>query len=70
MTTVFAEVLVKPPFAWGFDALGYVFAGQVATALAIPFFCGTLSDYMTKIFSKRNGGVTHVRLTDLIVTLV
>jgi hypothetical protein len=61
MTALFAGILVQPPFHWGFDTLGYVFAGQIATAVAVPFFCGALSDWIVKILSKRNGGVTQVR---------
>jgi hypothetical protein len=60
MSALFAEVLVKPPFLWGFDTLGYVFAGQVAAAIAVPFFCGNLSDVIVKVLSKRNGGISHV----------
>lgn len=60
MSALFAEILVKPPFHWGFDALGYVFAGQVAAAIAVPFFCGNLSDTVVKALSKRNGGVSQV----------
>ncbi|KAG9190189.1 hypothetical protein G6011_08277 [Alternaria panax] len=38
--------------------LGYVFAGQVATAIAVSFFCGYLSDLIVKTMSKRNGGIS------------
>lgn len=69
MSALFAEVLVKPPYLWGFDALGYVFAGQVAAAVAVPFFCGNLSDIIVKILSKKNGGVSHVRRTPASYTL-
>jgi hypothetical protein len=70
MSAHFAEILVKPPFLWGFDALGYVFAGQVAAAIAVPFFCGNLSDVIVKIMSKKNGGVSQVRqLPDIPVTI-
>jgi hypothetical protein len=61
MSALFAEILVKPPFLWGFDALGYIFAGQVAAAIAVPFFCGNLSDVIVKIMSKKNGGISQVR---------
>lgn len=60
MTALFAGLLVRPPFLWGFDALGYVFAGQVATAVAVPFFCGYLSDWIVKMLSKRNSGISQV----------
>jgi hypothetical protein len=62
MTALFAGILVQPPFFWSFDALGYVFAGQVATAVAVPIFCGYLSDQVMKIMSRKNGGVTEVWL--------
>jgi hypothetical protein len=60
MTALFAGLLVQPPFHWSFNTLGYVFAGQIATAVAVPFFCGSLSDLIVKKLSKRNGGVTQV----------
>ncbi|KAI1578534.1 major facilitator superfamily transporter [Pyrenophora tritici-repentis] len=72
MSALFAGVLVQPPFLWNFDMLGYVFAGQVATAVAVPFFCGYLSDVIVKYISKRNGGVTQpeYRLLALIIPLI
>lgn len=73
MTALFAGLLVRPPFLWSFDTLGYDFAGQVATAVAVPFLCGYLSDWMTKVLGKRNGGVTEVcvgRMRALLVTNV
>jgi hypothetical protein len=72
MTALFAGILVQPPFLWSFNSLGYVFAGQVATAVAVPFFCGYLSDFIMKIMSKRNGGVTQpeYRLLPLIIPLI
>jgi hypothetical protein len=60
MSALFAEILVQPPFLWNFDTLGYVFAGQVATAIAVPFICGSLSDMMTKSLSRRNNGISKV----------
>jgi hypothetical protein len=44
MTVLFAGLLVQPPFFWSFETLGYVFAGQIATAVAVPIFSGHLSD--------------------------
>ncbi|EFQ86749.1 hypothetical protein PTT_17910 [Pyrenophora teres f. teres 0-1] len=72
MTALFAGALIRPPFSWNFNMLGYVFAGQVATAVAVPFFCGYLSDMIVKFLSKRNGGVAHpeYRLIALIIPLV
>jgi hypothetical protein len=61
MTAFFAGILVQPPFLWSFESLGYVFAGQVATAVAVPFFCGYLSDFIVKRLSKRHGGMTQVK---------
>lgn len=60
MSALFAGVLVQPPFLWSYDALGYVFAGQVATAVAVPFFCGYLSDFIVKVLSRRNAGLSQV----------
>lgn len=72
MSALFAEVLVKPPFLWNFNMLGYVFAGQVATAVAVPFFCGYLSDLIVKVLSKRNDGVSQpeYRFLALIIPLI
>lgn len=60
MSALFAGILVQPPYRWSFDALGYVFLGQVATAVVVPITCGYFSDWMTKVLSKRNGGVAKV----------
>lgn len=60
MSALFAEVLVKPPFLWGFNTLGYVFTGQIVTAVAVPIVCGYFSDQITKLLSKRNNGVSEV----------
>jgi len=60
MSALFAGLLVQPPFLWGFDQLGYVFAGQVATSVAVPIVCGYLSDIVVKSLSKRNNGVSEV----------
>jgi hypothetical protein len=57
---LFAGLLVQPPFLWSFSILEFVFAGQVATAVAIPIFCGYLSVCAVKLLSKRNNGVTEV----------
>lgn len=72
MSALFAEVLVRPPYSWNFDMLGYVFAGQVATAVAVPFFCGYLSDFIVKVKSKRNNGVSQpeYRFFAVIIPLV
>lgn len=69
MSALFAGILVQPPYLWSFDTLGYVFAGQVATAVAVPFFCGYLSDFVTKSLSKKNGGVSQVSLTPMLCNL-
>lgn len=61
MSALFAGVLVKPPFSWGYDTLGYVFAGQIATAVVVPILCGWFSDLTTKWLSKRNKGISEVR---------
>ncbi|KAH7366684.1 major facilitator superfamily domain-containing protein [Pyrenochaeta sp. MPI-SDFR-AT-0127] len=76
MTALFAGLLVRPPFLWGYEALGYVFAGQVATAIAtaiaVPFFCGYLSDLIVKLMSKRNDGISQpeYRLIALVIPLI
>lgn len=72
MSALFAGILVQPPFNWSLNALGYVFAGQVATAVAVPFFCGYLSDLITKVMSKKNDGVSHpeYRLIATIIPLI
>ncbi|KAH8710150.1 hypothetical protein GQ44DRAFT_830457 [Phaeosphaeriaceae sp. PMI808] len=72
MAAVFAGILVQPAYLWSFSALGYVFAGQVASAVAIPFFCGYLSDFMIKQASRRNAGVTQpeYRFFALIIPLI
>jgi hypothetical protein len=59
MTALFAWILVQSPFLWSSNTLGYVFARQIATAVAVPFFCGYLSDWIVKVLSKRSGGFTH-----------
>ncbi|KAH3947047.1 hypothetical protein HBI56_059110 [Parastagonospora nodorum] len=71
MTALFAGLLVQPPFLWSFETLGYVFAGQIATAVAVPIFSGYLSDWTTKALSKRNGGISQpeYRLIALIIPL-
>lgn len=72
MTALFAGLLVQPPFLWSFETLGYVFAGQIATAVAVPIFSGHLSDWITKMLSKRNGGVSQpeYRLIALVIPLI
>jgi hypothetical protein len=60
MSALFAGILVQPPYLWSFNALGYVFLGQIATAVAVPFFCGYLSDIVVRIMSKRNNGIAEV----------
>jgi hypothetical protein len=60
MSALFAGLLVQPPFLWGFDQLGYVFAGQICTAVAVPLLCGYGSDIVVKRLSKRNNGVSEV----------
>ncbi|ENI01687.1 hypothetical protein COCC4DRAFT_74701 [Bipolaris maydis ATCC 48331] len=72
MSALFAGILVQPPYLWNFDMLGYVFAGQVATAVAVPFFCGYLSDLVVKILSKRHNGVSQpeYRYIALIIPLL
>ncbi|GLA37940.1 hypothetical protein AnigIFM63309_004923 [Aspergillus niger] len=59
MSALFAEILVKPPFSWGFDLLGYVFMGQIATAVAVPVLCGYFSDQTTRLLSTRNNGISE-----------
>jgi hypothetical protein len=68
MSAVFASVLVRPTFMWGFNKLGYVFLGQIATAVAVPFICGWGSDVTTKWLSKRNKGASEVRLSPFEIT--
>lgn len=72
MSALFAGILVQPPYLWSFEILGYVFLGQIATAVAVPFFSGYLSDFFTKSLSKRNNGVSkpEYRLIALIIPLV
>jgi hypothetical protein len=60
MSALFAEVLVMPPFSWGYNTLGYVFTGQIVTAVVVTFLCGTLSDMTTKWLSRRNKGISEV----------
>lgn len=62
MSALFAGVLVQPPYLWNFNSLGYVFAGQIVTAVAVPFICGSLSDMTMKWMSKRNNGVSEVSI--------
>jgi len=69
MSALFAGLLVQPPFLWGFDQLGYVFAGQVATAVAVPIVCGYLSDIVVKSLSKRNNGVSEVCIHFVILSV-
>ncbi|UDD62627.1 hypothetical protein AFCA_009940 [Aspergillus flavus] len=69
MSALFAEVLVKPPFLWGFNTLGYVFTGQIVTAVAVPIVCGYFSDQITKLLSKRNNGVSEPEYRLLAVIL-
>lgn len=59
MSALFANVLVRPPYSWNFDMLGYVFVGQIVTAVAVPFFCGYLSDLAVKMMSKKHNGVSQ-----------
>jgi hypothetical protein len=65
MSALFAEVLIQPPFSWGFNTLGWVFAGQIATAIVVPFLCGSFSDLTTKWLSMRNNGISEVIIFDL-----
>ena len=67
MSALFAEILVKPPFSWGFDLLGYVFMGQIATAVAVPVLCGYFSDQTTRLLSTRNNGISEVRVKSLTI---
>ncbi|KOC15069.1 hypothetical protein AFLA70_41g004500 [Aspergillus flavus AF70] len=69
MSALFAEVLVKPPFLWGFNTLGYVFTGQIVTAVAVPIVCGYFSDQITKLLSKRNNGISEPEYRLLAVIL-
>ncbi|KAE8159189.1 major facilitator superfamily domain-containing protein [Aspergillus tamarii] len=59
MSAFFAEVLVKPPFQWEFNTLGYVFTGQIATAVVVPIVRGYFSDHITESLSKRNNGISE-----------
>ncbi|OOQ84557.1 MFS transporter [Penicillium brasilianum] len=72
MSALFAEVLVMPPFSWGYNTLGYVFLGQIATALVVTFLSGSLSDMTTKWLSRRNKGISEpeYRLLALIIPTV
>lgn len=69
MSALFAGILVQPPYGWSFNSLGYVFVGQIATAIAVPIICGWGNDITTKFLSKRNGGVSEpeYRLLALII---
>ncbi|GKZ35548.1 hypothetical protein AbraIFM66950_006211 [Aspergillus brasiliensis] len=72
MSALFADILVRPPFSWGFDTLGYVFMGQIATAMAVPVLCGYFSDQTTQLLSKRNNGISEpeYRLLALILPTI
>ncbi|KAL2811604.1 major facilitator superfamily domain-containing protein [Aspergillus granulosus] len=69
MSALFAEVLLKPPYLWAFNTLGYVFTGQIATAVAVPIVCGYFSDLTTRWLSKRNNGVSEPEYRLLAVIL-
>ncbi|KAL3442505.1 hypothetical protein BJX65DRAFT_321509 [Aspergillus insuetus] len=72
MSALFAGVLLQPPFFWDFNTLGYVFTGQIVTAVAVPIVCGHFSDVTTRWLSKRNNGVNEpeYRLLAVIIPTV
>ncbi|KAL3483011.1 hypothetical protein BJX62DRAFT_231273 [Aspergillus germanicus] len=72
MSALFAGVLLQPPFLWHFNTLGYVFTGQIVTAVAVPIVCGHFSDVTTRWLSKRNNGVNEpeYRLLAVIIPTV
>lgn len=70
MSALFSGVLTQPPFSWGYNTLGYVFTGQIATAVVVPFLCGSFSDMTTKWLSKRNNGISKVSVPICISTVL
>ncbi|KAE8363629.1 hypothetical protein BDV27DRAFT_158646 [Aspergillus caelatus] len=70
MSALFAEVLVKPLFLWGFNTLGYVFTGQIATAVAVPIVCGYFSDQITKLLRETTASVRYPQRVDGTLVLI
>ena len=59
MTTEFASTLGAPPYNFSFDAIGYVLAAQLITALFFVPLQGLGGDWLVKKLAKRNGGQTR-----------
>lgn len=54
--STFAGLLLAPPYAISFEALGYVQAGQIVVCLIFLPLLGYGSDLVIRIMSRRNGG--------------
>ncbi|EXA34308.1 hypothetical protein FOQG_16680 [Fusarium oxysporum f. sp. raphani 54005] len=69
---VFAGVLLQPPYSFKAEYLGFVFAGQVVVSMVVVPAQGYLSDYIVKVLSKKNKGITEpeYRLIPLILPFV
>ncbi|ETS85187.1 hypothetical protein PFICI_03212 [Pestalotiopsis fici W106-1] len=69
---VFAQVLVSPPYNFDYEWIGFVFAGQIVVSMVVIPAQGWLSDWLVKLFGKRNGGLAEpeTRLIPLIIPFI
>lgn len=59
MTTEYAGALGSPPYRFSYDAIGYVMAAQLITALVFVPLQGLGGDWLVKKLAKRNNGQTR-----------
>lgn len=71
MTTEYAGALGSPPYRFSYDAIGYVMAAQLITALIFVPLQGLGGDWLVKKLAKRNNGQTRPehRLIPLIMPI-
>lgn len=58
--SVFAGILVAPPYNFKYEYIGFVFAGQVIVSMVVVPAQGVLSDWFVKRMGTRHKGVTEV----------
>ncbi|OAL03683.1 MFS general substrate transporter [Phaeosphaeriaceae sp. SRC1lsM3a] len=57
VTAVFAGILIPPPYSWSFKSLGYIFVGQIVSAVIFLPILGYGNDLIVKGLSKLHNGV-------------
>ncbi len=59
MTTEYAGALGSPPYRFSYDAIGYVMAAQLITAVIFVPLQGMGGDWLVRRLAARNGGKTR-----------